>query len=254
MISKNKKNTRSQHFSTTNMSENTVIFFVAPLCLLHYVDAPADYRSTNTHTHGMAIKFQNWLHKNSISSAIYKWQMVVYRRKPSEWTYKISSVWHHTTWTYSIFLCFVFGGMETHLEQWVSIKFCFKKSLRSIHTSDWITAIPSLKEHQRHSRFCEWRPVMATESQSCSEQRFTLNSFKIWQPVISRANLDRSFEPVVAGIWQYFIVLSPFVKRWTHFFPIHSSWAFERTVASCSAASNSCQSTSDGITAIQLLV
>ncbi len=49
-------------------------------------------------------------------------------------------------------------------------------------------------------------------------------------------------------------VLPPFMKRWTHPFPIHSSWVFEHSVASGSAASNSCQSARDKIATIQSLM
>ncbi len=78
--------------------------------------------------------------------------------------------------------------------------------------------------------------------------------FKFWQPVANRNNSNRSFEQVVTGIWQDFIVLLPFMKRWTLSFPIHSSWVFQQAVASDSAASNSCQSVSDKIAVIQPLV
>ncbi len=74
--------------------------------------------------------------------------------------------------------------------------------------------------------------------------------FKIWQPVV----LDHAFEQVVLGIWQDFILLPLFTKRWTESFPIHSTWVFEHAVASGSAASNSCQPASDRIVAIQSLV
>ncbi len=55
-------------------------------------------------------------------------------------------------------------------------------------------------------------------------------------------------------IWQDFIVLPHFMKRRTHSFPIHSSWEFEHAVASGSVAGNSCQTASERIAAIQLLV
>ncbi len=35
-----------------------------------------------------------------------------------------------------------------------------------------------------------------------SNQRFTLNMFKIWQPIASCGDSDRRFEQEVAGIWR----------------------------------------------------
>ncbi len=56
--------------------------------------------------------------------------MVAYRRRPSDRTYKISSVQHHALWIYKILrVLFLMVVMETHLKQRVSIKFCFKSDL-----------------------------------------------------------------------------------------------------------------------------
>ncbi len=48
-----------------------------------------------------------------------------------------------------------------------------------------------------------------------SEPAIHLSMYKIWQPVASRGDSDRSFEQVVNRIWQDFNVLSPFTKRWS---------------------------------------
>ncbi len=68
--------------------------------------------------------------------------------------------------------------------------------------SDQITVIPLLKKCQRHCRWCEnTAAACGNQLQSRSNQRFTLNTFKIWQPIARHGDLDHRFKQEVAAIW-----------------------------------------------------